>query len=100
MHVPAQFDWVVPHVTATTLASSTAGQDLLCCAVLLCVQVSMLAPGSPAYVMLPAGTGAVRCLARQPLAAGSSSGSGLMAVATDKAGLIIAKPSTNNIIAT
>jgi hypothetical protein len=36
MHMSAQFDWVVPHVTATTLASLTAGQDLLCCAV-VCV---------------------------------------------------------------
>lgn len=42
-------------------------------------------------------------MARQPLlgsaAAGSSSSSALMAVATDKAGLLIARPSSNNIIA-
>jgi hypothetical protein len=63
------------------------------------LQISMLAPGTPAFLALPPGLGAVRCLARQPLAGGSSSSSALMAAGSDKGGLIIARPSSNNIVA-
>jgi hypothetical protein len=59
----------------------------------------MATPGAPAFVTLPASTGTIRALARQPtLGAGGGSSSALMAVGSDKAGLIIAKPSTNNTI--
>lgn len=73
---------------------------LCCCGVWVCVQISMMAPGSPEHLTLHPSSGTVRCLARQLLQGGGSSSNALMAVGTDRGGLVIAKPSTNNTVAT
>jgi hypothetical protein len=64
-----------------------------------CLQISLVCPASPAYIQLPAAAGTVRGLAAQQDAGlGSSYGSQLMAVATERAGLQLVSMATNNTV--
>jgi hypothetical protein len=64
-----------------------------------CLQISLVCPASPAYIQLPAAAGTVRGLAAQKDAGlGSSYGSQLMAVATERAGLQLVSMATNNAV--
>jgi hypothetical protein len=61
-------------------------------------RISLLCPQSPSYISLPPGSGVVRCLAGQQQQQQQAIGSKYVAVATEKAGLLIANMDSNNII--
>ncbi|WIA30890.1 hypothetical protein OEZ86_000943 [Tetradesmus obliquus] len=62
-------------------------------------KVSLVCPASPSYIQLPAAAGTVRGLASQQEAGlGSSYGSQLMAVATERAGLQLVSMASNNTV--